>query len=53
MLRFLVPTKKKPCNLTCCKTGWNVGGDTRNIAINLFRSNVAKAVARFWFPILL
>ena len=34
-LRVLPPAKKNPCNVICCKTGSNVGGKTRNIAIPL------------------
>ena len=33
MLRILPLTQKKPCNPICRKAGSNVGGQTRNIAI--------------------
>ena len=33
---------KKPCNLICCKTGSNVSGQTRNIAIELVLQQCCK-----------
>ena len=47
---------KKPCNLICFKTGLNVGGKTRNIAIQLVSQKCCKTsctffVARFTVPL--
>ena len=51
MLHVLPTTKNKPCNLICCKTGLNVSGKTRNVAVELVllqcrKTNCAFFVAR-------
>ena len=41
--RFTTPIhENKPCNLTCGNIGSNVGGNTRNIAIQLFLQQCCK-----------
>ena len=51
MLRVLPPTFKPVNNLICCKTVLMWDGKTRNIAIELVCSNVARQVARFLLPV--
>ena len=57
-LRVLPTTKNKPCDLICCKTGLNVCGKTRNIAVQLIllqccKTNCAFFVARFTIALFL
>lgn len=33
---------KEPCSLICCKTGWNIAGKMRNIAIQLVWQQCCK-----------
>ena len=51
MLRVLPPTFKLVNNPICCKTVLMWDGKTRNIAIQLVCSNVARQVARFLLPV--
>ena len=56
MLRVLPLTFKPVKNQICCKTGLNVGGKTRNIAIQLVLQQCCKTsctffVARFSVPL--
>ena len=51
MLRVLQSTFKPVNNLIFCKTGLNMGGKTRTSLFNLFCSNVARQVVRFWLPV--
>ena len=39
-------------NLTCCETGLNVGGKTRNIAIRLILQQCCKTSCTFSLPVL-
>ena len=44
--------ENKPCNLICCKTGSNVGGRTRNIAIQLvLQWHAVKTSCTFLLPV--